>query len=124
MRGLHGLESEVANDPPDDRSLVLYETGSRLHASTLAWTEDALIGVSCMDDEERIARVLSLREQARRGLRVMELLAAAWHRDHAERRGWRDEAEKLLRRRYEELAARPKQQYLSWRGSGGRPPMD
>jgi hypothetical protein len=85
------------------------ETGARLHASTLAWSEKILISLGSTDNEERKVRLLTFREQARRGLRVMELLAAPWHRDHAKRQEGHDRAERVIRKRYKNLAARHNQ---------------
>lgn len=96
----------MANDPPDDRSLAVYEAGALLHASTLACLEKALISPSSTDNEGHRVLLLNLREQSLRGLRVMKLLAATWHRDRAERQEWRDRAERLIRQRYHDLTAR------------------
>ena len=100
----------MTNDAPDDRSLAVYRARARLHAGRLAWSEEALLSLSNLDNEERKVRLLILREHARRSLRVMELLAAAWHRDHTERREWRDRAERVIRHRYDNLSARYKKQ--------------
>ena len=97
----------MANDPPDDRSLAVYEAGALFHASTLACLEKALVSPSSTDnDEGHRVLLLNLREQSLRGLRVMKLLAATWHRDRAERQEWRDRAEQLIRQRYQDLTAR------------------
>jgi hypothetical protein len=100
----------MTNDAPDDRSLAVYRARATLHASRLAWSEKALLSLSNLDNEERKVRFLISREHARRSLRVMELLTAAWHRDHRERREWRGRAEQAIRHRYSNLAARYKQQ--------------
>jgi len=96
----------MANDPPDDRSLAVYEAGARFHASTLACLEKALISLSSTDNEGHKMFLLNLREQSLRGLRVMKLLAVTWHRDRAERQERRDTAERLIRQRYHDLTAR------------------
>jgi len=96
----------MANDPPDNRSLAVYEAGARFHASKLACLEKALIGLSSTDNEGHKVFLLYLREQSLRGLRVMKLLAAAWHRDRAERQEWCDRAERLIRQRHHDLTAR------------------
>lgn len=96
----------MANDPPDDRSLAVYEAGALFHASTLARLEKALISPSSTDNEGHRVLLLNLREQSLRGLRVMKLLAETWHRDRAERQEWRDRAEQLIRQRHHDLTAR------------------
>ena len=98
----------MINDPPDDRSLAVYAARARLHADTLAWSDDALISLNGTDSKERKVRLLALQEQARRGLRVTELLLATWQRDHAERQEWRDRAERVVRERYKDFSRRHK----------------
>ncbi|MCC2976636.1 hypothetical protein LK533_08100 [Sphingomonas sp. PL-96] len=99
----------MTNDHPDDRSLAAYQEAMRFHASTLALAEEALAGFRSAADEHLAARVLTLREQALRGLRVMEALIAAWHHDLAERQRWREQGEREIRERYEPLAERYRQ---------------
>jgi hypothetical protein len=100
----------VTNDPPDERSLAVYEARARFHASTLALLEETLKGLGGAEHEQLAGRVLALGEPARRGLRVMEALAATWHRDCAERRERREQWENEIRQRYGNLAERYRQQ--------------
>ncbi|WP_334656881.1 hypothetical protein [Sphingomonas panaciterrae] len=99
----------MTNDPPDERSLAVYEARARFHASTLALVEEALAGLGSAEHEQLAARVLTLREQARCGLRVMKALAAAWCRDLTERQERRDQWEIEIQQRYKHLAERRQQ---------------
>lgn len=99
----------MTNDSPDERSLAVYDARARFHASTLALMEETLKGLDSAGHEHLAARVLIECEQAQRGLRVMNALAAAWDRDFAERRQRRDQWESQIQQRYNKLAARYRQ---------------
>jgi hypothetical protein len=81
--------------------LAVYEARARFHASTLALVEETLAGLRSAGHEHLTERVFALREQARCGLRVMEALAATWHRDLTERQERRDQWESEIQQRYE-----------------------
>ncbi|WP_197418489.1 hypothetical protein [Sphingomonas sp. CCH9-F2] len=63
--------------------------------------EETLAGLRSAGHVHLPERVLALREQARRGLRVMKALAATWHRDLAERQERRNQWESEIQQRYE-----------------------
>ena len=91
------------NDPPDERALAIYEARARHHASTLTLLDETLVGPDRPKNVELLARVLKLREDARRGLRLMEALAATWHRDMAERQNRSHRREQEIRNRYNQF---------------------
>lgn len=91
----------MTNDPPDDGALAAYEARAHHHAGTIALADATLAGLRDHPARaELMARALMLREQAQRNLHVMQALAAAWHRDKAERQTWYVRWEREIRERY------------------------
>ena len=91
---------DVTNDVPDERALAAYEARARFHASTLALLASTLPGLGQPEHTHLAARIVVLREEARRGLRVMRALAATWRRDIEERQRRSLQWEQELRERY------------------------